>query len=69
MAEHKAVTEQVMPWDCLDGLCEHDGDCPGESMTACDTCRGAMYQDEIETLIPWPCSHASVAPDSEGAER
>ena len=63
-AAHKPETEHVMPWDCLDGTCEHDGDCPGETMTVCDTCRGD-YDGEIETVTPWPCEFAPVASESD----
>jgi len=65
---HSPVTEDVIPFDCIYGECEHDGlsefGCPPVSMVVCDRCEGDPY-DGIGTFVAWPGEHAPALPNSE----
>lgn len=59
MSTHKAITEEVVPVDCLYGECEHDDadDCPPSQMLVCDTCREPWEGDaDYELFVGWPCA-------------
>ena len=62
MSEHKPVEEEVMPWDCYYGECDHDdGDDHTVTMTVCDTCRDVIEFEELESFVKWPCEHVEAA--------
>lgn len=45
-------TEDVIPWSCMDGPCEHDDDCPEVAVKGCDECSTPEY------IVQWPCPTA-----------
>jgi hypothetical protein len=36
--DHHAVSEMLTPYECINGDCDHEGECPEEECRVCEAC-------------------------------
>lgn len=55
MRGHTKVAEEVLPWGCYYGECDHEGDCPTQAVEACSGCSGPgeFEGDRYTVIVPW----------------
>jgi hypothetical protein len=58
---HRRDMQEVMPWNCFDGLCDHDGDCEPVEVPVCWECTRIRLDSYEEAGVePWPCPTAKA---------
>ena len=53
MSTHEKVFEEILPNECIDGMCEHQArevDCPPVEVEVCSECR-VYYEDRDMVLL------------------
>lgn len=53
---HRCEREEVLPWACYNGDCDHEDECP---LVECDSCREcsriALDVNDEAGVVVWPC--------------
>lgn len=66
---HHRIEEDVIPFDCADGGCDHEEaalgeECPTVKLAVCAHCFGLVQNADPENYIPsdvhWPCATAKA---------
>lgn len=56
LAVHVEGTEDTLPWDCYNGECSHEGECPPVPVQVCERCTAdAFGLNEEASVVGWPC--------------
>jgi len=66
---HHRTEEDVLPWDCAEGECDHEEaergeECPTVKLAVCNHCFGLVQDIDPEHAVPaevhWPCATAKA---------
>jgi len=60
---HKPQEVEGIAWECYQGDCEHDDECPSETFWVCAECYGLTAEVDPEMYhasTVWPCKTATT---------